>query len=179
MFDLDKAIADWKKELLQSGLTLEECDELENHLRSRFEDSSHGEVLDRESFERALRALGATEHLADQFLRSKPPIRRMASLVMKSNPSVSILAAAIIVASTIAITNTQQPRYQMMASERTMLRLDTHTGDVCAVVIYTSGLEGDCVLADGTDLMVSLNLRENYRIDFSGNIVRRTMSETR
>jgi len=71
MFNLDQAIAQWRRQMISAGVKKSEClDELESHLREEFERSAHTKVTPEDAFERAVNRLGDSTALAIEFQKS-------------------------------------------------------------------------------------------------------------
>jgi hypothetical protein len=67
MFDLEREIQRWRRELLASGLNSSELDELEDHLRTGIEEQLHSGVAVHEAFAIAVERIGRGSLLNAQF----------------------------------------------------------------------------------------------------------------
>jgi hypothetical protein len=72
-FDLATAIGNWRQQLTaQSGLTAEDCRELETHLRDSLADLQHLGLGDEEAFWLVCRRVGPPQQLSKEFLAADP-----------------------------------------------------------------------------------------------------------
>src|SRR5689334_15542581 len=68
MFDLDKAIAEWRKQMLAAGIKAPvPLDELEIHLREEVEQQVRSGLSAREAFETAAQRMGQASRLKVEF----------------------------------------------------------------------------------------------------------------
>src|ERR1043165_8737940 len=67
MFDLEREIQRWRREMLADGLSGLELDELEDHLRSDLEEQRRSGVATRDSFAIAVERIGRGGQLNTQF----------------------------------------------------------------------------------------------------------------
>jgi hypothetical protein len=73
MFDLNRAIADWRQDMLASGVgPVEALDELEGHLRDAFEQKVQAGVERQEAFKLAAEQMGRSADLAAEFQKLQP-----------------------------------------------------------------------------------------------------------
>ena len=71
MFDLDREIADWRREMLAAGIkNTETLDELESHLRDDVEQQVRLGLSERQAFAAAVRGIGHTTALRYEFEKS-------------------------------------------------------------------------------------------------------------
>jgi hypothetical protein len=71
MFDLEKSIADWRKQLLTAGLkTPALVEELESHLRNEIERQMKSGVNSQRAFQEAVQQIGAPDALRNEFQRA-------------------------------------------------------------------------------------------------------------
>ena len=85
MFDLEQAIADWRREMRAAGLgNREQLDELESHLREDVDAQTNAVIAVREAFDAAVQRLGGATALETEFQAAE------ADLPMK-NKSLEIL----------------------------------------------------------------------------------------
>jgi hypothetical protein len=71
MFDLEKAIAEWRSRMLAGGINVRSTlDELESHLREEIEEQSRPAVDAREAFEMATRNIGQPGALKCEFAKA-------------------------------------------------------------------------------------------------------------
>jgi len=75
MFDLNRAISDWRQGMLVSGVeAVEALDELESHLRDAFEHLVQSGLEHQEAFKLAVEQLGRTTDLAVEFQKVEPSL---------------------------------------------------------------------------------------------------------
>lgn len=75
MFNLETAIAEWRRQMLKSGIqSSEELDELEDHLRDEFEAQARSDMPEETAFETAIRQVGRPETLMPEFAKVREPI---------------------------------------------------------------------------------------------------------
>lgn len=73
MFDLNRAIAGWRREMLASGVRpVDALEELETHLRDVFEQNVQSGVERPEAFKRAVEQVGSSTELAAEFQKLQP-----------------------------------------------------------------------------------------------------------
>src|SRR5260370_1316254 len=73
MFDLNRAIADWRQDMLASGVKpVEALEELETHLRDVFEQNVQTGVERPEAFKLAVEQMGSSTDLAAEFQKLQP-----------------------------------------------------------------------------------------------------------
>jgi hypothetical protein len=87
MFDLNRAIAGWRQDMLASGVRqVEALDELEGHLRDVFEQNVQASVERQEAFKLAVEQLGRSTDLAAEFQKLQPsgwlPTRIAAAFIL-------------------------------------------------------------------------------------------------
>ena len=71
MFDLEKAIADWRKQMLVAGIQSEALEELELHLREEIEELMHDGMTGARAFELAVRHVGSAAELKKEFMKTE------------------------------------------------------------------------------------------------------------
>jgi hypothetical protein len=70
MFDLDRAIADWRQQLTADGIRSPEVlDELESHLREEIDAQLHSGIDHKLAFDAAIERIGATGVLKNEFAK--------------------------------------------------------------------------------------------------------------
>ena len=70
MFDLEKKMSDWKRDLLHGGdLDVDAVEELESHLRESYENLLGKGLEEEEAFLLALRRMGDKESLKEEFVK--------------------------------------------------------------------------------------------------------------
>lgn len=67
MFDIDRAISDWRRQMVAGGLKAEVLDELESHLRDEAESQVRAGVSGQLAFEAAVQRLGQARVLKKEF----------------------------------------------------------------------------------------------------------------
>jgi hypothetical protein len=73
MFDLNRAIADWRHDMRANGVRpVAALDELEGHLRDAFEQKVQADVERQEAFKLAVEQLGRSTDLAAEFQKLQP-----------------------------------------------------------------------------------------------------------
>jgi hypothetical protein len=73
MFDLNRAIANWRQDMLASGVRpLEALEELETHLRDVFEQNVQAGVERPQAFQLAVEQMGSSTDLATEFQKLQP-----------------------------------------------------------------------------------------------------------
>jgi hypothetical protein len=71
MFDLEHAVADWRQQMAESGVSQSQIlDELESHLREEFESRLASGLQDRHAFDAAVRTIGHAEVLKHEFAKT-------------------------------------------------------------------------------------------------------------
>jgi hypothetical protein len=91
MFDLEQAIAEWRRQLLAAGIKpLATLDELESHLREQFAQLDARESTEADRFQVAVSRLGQTDALKREFAKVKRPL----SSRLRDNPPLLIFLAA-------------------------------------------------------------------------------------
>ena len=72
MFDLDQAIADWRRQMLAAGIkTPEMLKELEIHLRDDVEHRIRCKLSVEQAFDRAVQQLGSANKLKGEFAKTR------------------------------------------------------------------------------------------------------------
>jgi hypothetical protein len=72
MFDLEKSIADWRKQMLAAGIkTPVPLEELEIHLREEIERQMKTGLSEQEAFEISIQRIGQPKMLNNEFKKSK------------------------------------------------------------------------------------------------------------
>jgi hypothetical protein len=74
MFDLEKAIAKWRKQMLAAGIQTPTLDELENHLREEIERQTKSGVGGQPAFEAATEKIGQPGKLKTEFKKVPIPL---------------------------------------------------------------------------------------------------------
>jgi hypothetical protein len=75
MFDLEKSIADWRRQMLAAGIkTPVPLEELENHLRDEFEEWKRSGLTEQTAFETCIRQMGGAGILNAEFAKVKETI---------------------------------------------------------------------------------------------------------
>jgi hypothetical protein len=73
MFDLEHAIAEWRRRLSASGIdSAEVLDELESHLRDDIEQRRRSEISEAQAFQDAIRDVGQPSLLKTEFAKTGP-----------------------------------------------------------------------------------------------------------
>jgi len=93
MFDLERAIADWRREMRTAGLKASDLlDELENHLRDEIERQTRSGSAPEKGFQFAVRQIGSLPALQAEFAKAHYPapgsLRKIAAVAY----SVEVLA---------------------------------------------------------------------------------------
>jgi len=71
MFDLDRAISEWREQLASGGISSPEVlDELESHLRDDIEQQMHSEISEAQAFQNAIRDVGQPSLLKSEFAKT-------------------------------------------------------------------------------------------------------------
>ena len=71
MFDLEKAISDWRQRMLAAGIkTPVPLEELENHLREEIERQTKSGLNEQKAFESSIRQIGPPKALKREFKKS-------------------------------------------------------------------------------------------------------------
>lgn len=68
MFDLEKSIANWRKQMVAAGIEISALDELESHLRDDIDREVRLGTMQSEAFESAVRRLGQPAILKKEFM---------------------------------------------------------------------------------------------------------------
>jgi hypothetical protein len=100
MFDLEREILRWRRELLANGLTSSELDELEDHLRTDIEEQLCSGVAVHEAFGIALERIGRNSLLNTQFdfaSASSPATWRSGNAAAIVKGTIGLLAACALV----------------------------------------------------------------------------------
>jgi hypothetical protein len=93
-FDLQQAIADWRRQLARNGINSPDVlDELESHLRDDLQQQLHSGLGPRQAFDAARQRLGQNHALKIEFKKANPT----AELLEKLMTAVCILLAGFIV----------------------------------------------------------------------------------
>ena len=73
MFDLDRAISEWRRQLAGGGIDSPEVlDELESHLRDDIEQQMRSEISEAQAFQNAIRDVGQPSLLKSEFGKTGP-----------------------------------------------------------------------------------------------------------
>src|SRR5689334_10772489 len=103
MFDLERAIERWQRELLAAGLSGLELDELEDHLRSEIEGQRRSGVAVAEAFAIAVERIGRGGQLNSEFevanasAGAKGPSGNAAAIVKTTIGCVAVCALVVVV----------------------------------------------------------------------------------
>src|SRR6266446_3241807 len=74
MFNLDHAIADWRRQMLAAGIKSPEIlDELESHLRDDFDQQLQSALTEHQAFAAAVRRIGQASVLGPEFSKLATP----------------------------------------------------------------------------------------------------------
>jgi hypothetical protein len=99
MFDLEKAIAEWRQQMLSAGIqpptTL---DELESHLRQEIEQQMKSGLSEREAFNSAVQKIGQARALKTEFMRTTVKGRRISQRFVRRS-LVTFSIASLVMAS--------------------------------------------------------------------------------
>lgn len=84
MFDLDKAIAEWRRQMLASGIkSADILDELESHLRDDFEEQLRSGLNEEQAFQTAKLRIGQAGALQTEFAKLRPAQRRLGPRMLR------------------------------------------------------------------------------------------------
>ena len=86
MFDLEKAIADWREQMRSGVSNRETLNELESHLRDDIEKEMRTGLNSQQAFELAVERIGGAHHLKCEFAKVNRPrsdiLRRLKEFIM-------------------------------------------------------------------------------------------------
>src|SRR5215470_6560510 len=101
MFDLEKAIADWRKQIITAGLKKGEAlDELEDHLRNDIQQQIQAGLTAERAFESAVERIGRAQALKTEFAKIS---RRLGQPKGSHHIFLGILKSFLLVGGIIAI----------------------------------------------------------------------------
>jgi hypothetical protein len=81
MFDLEKSIADWRRQMLAAGIKLSAVEELESHLREEVERQVKSGQSPQSAFDLAVKSIGPGVVLKREFRRSESLAARFTKLM--------------------------------------------------------------------------------------------------
>src|SRR6266704_3257419 len=92
MFDLEKAIADWRQQMMAAGVSNGEAlNELESHLRDDIEQEMRAGLSSQQAFELAAQKMGEAHQLKGEFAKVNRPrtdiLRRLKELFVGGSPA--------------------------------------------------------------------------------------------
>jgi len=70
MFNLERAIANWRAEIFCTGLTCQRVDELESHLRETIDANRTQQIPEQVAFEKAVAQLGSPTQIKTEFTKN-------------------------------------------------------------------------------------------------------------
>jgi hypothetical protein len=114
MFDLEHAIADWRREMMGGGIQLVELEELECHLRDDIEAQLERGIDGAEAFSRAAERIGRPGALSKQFQTARGRIEMPRSLI---KALAAIIAYALLVVGTAWLFRTSVPGVALILLE--------------------------------------------------------------
>src|SRR5262245_27038228 len=80
MFELEKAIAEWRQQIIAAGLKKGEAlDELEDHLRNDIQQEIQAGLTTQEAFESAVGRIGGAQALKTEFAKIGRPLAQPSS----------------------------------------------------------------------------------------------------
>src|SRR5687768_13036549 len=104
MFNLDQAIAEWRRQMAVAGVKdPETLDELESHLRDDVERQLRSGLSERQAFEEAVRRIGQAAALKGEFEKTRPSENsRKLKLLLKGIVGV-VLAGFVVLTANSAV----------------------------------------------------------------------------
>jgi len=83
MFDLERAIANWRRQMLAAGIKFPvPLEELETHLREEIERQLKSRLDEQNAFENSVRQMGQPEMLNREFKKSARTIMKKTSIIL-------------------------------------------------------------------------------------------------
>lgn len=173
MTPANRILDSWRSLASESSWDLDALDEASPHVLALIQSSLDRGIPEEEVLDEIVSDFGHPEGLAREFRRAHAS---PTSLIMNALQPQNLVAASVGAAFVLAVAlllPTPAPRYQLAESNGITLRLDSRSGDVCAVLILAAGKrETQCETADGAPLAIATTLA-GYELDFAGNLVKR------
>jgi hypothetical protein len=107
MFDLERAISEWRQQMLAAGIKFEALDELESHLRDDIEQQVCSGTSVERALEIAIERLGKMEALESEFTKLASPLWKLRAL--KITIACVVLAGAVTLASFAGLIGLELP----------------------------------------------------------------------
>jgi hypothetical protein len=154
MFDLEKAIADWRQQLGTGGLSKGEAlDELESHLRDDVQRQIRAGLTPQQAFETAVERIGGAQALKTEFAKiNRPPmgflVRLKAFLLGSRNVAMPPLTAFNPQAQqTLELARAEAPRlnHDFIGTEHVLLGLLNSQSSIVANVMRKIGVDSETV----------------------------------
>lgn len=104
MFNLERAITDWRRQMLAAGIkTPVPLDELENHLREEIEQQMKSGLKEQEAFKSAVQRMGQADTLKAEFAKIRNAKIANQILNMKNNNRSAIIGLIFLAPAALAV----------------------------------------------------------------------------
>jgi hypothetical protein len=154
MFELERAIADWRQQMAASGVKSSEIlNELESHLRDEIARQMQAGVAARQAFENAVQSIGSAHALKEEFAKvSGRPSKLLQALkrFILGRHGVSLPALNVFTASaqqTLELARAEAPRlnHDFIGTEHVLLGLLNSPSGIVPNVMRRLGVQNDAV----------------------------------
>jgi len=154
MFDLEKAISEWRQLMLGAGVKTEEIlNELEGHLRDDIEREIRAGLSSQQAFESAAKRIGGADQLKCEFAKVNRPrsdiLRKVKEFIVgrgavKLPPSIAFAPAA---QQTLEFARAEAPRlnHDFIGTEHVLLGLLKSQSEIVPNVMRRLGVEFEAV----------------------------------
>jgi hypothetical protein len=157
MFDLEKAIKEWRQKMLGAGVKTEEVlNELESHLRDDIEQEMRTGLSSQQAFELAAQKMGEAHQLKGEFAKVNRPrsdiLRKLKEFIVGRSAAKlpPLIAYAPAAHQTLEFARAEAPllNHDFIGTEHVLLGLLKSHSDVVPNVMRRLGLEFDSIRAE-------------------------------
>lgn len=157
MFDLEKAITDWRRQMIAVGLKkVEALDELESHLRDEMERQMQAGLTTRQAFENGIESIGSGHALKNEFGKVSGPsskfLQAVKSFILGRRPAplLSLTDFTTSAQQTLEFARAEAPRlnHDFIGTEHVLLGLLNSPSDIVSSVMRRLALQSDAVRSE-------------------------------
>ena len=153
MFDLNRAIVGWQKQMTRAGLQADVLDELESHLREEIEARMRSGFDAARAFAVAVASIGQPRELKKEFNNAGPAtpalLRRLKEILFGSAtpemPPSEVFAASALETLALAPVEARQFRHDFVGTEHLLLGLIKSSSGIVSTVLRRLGVDSERV----------------------------------
>ena len=154
MFELEKAIAEWRQRMLAAGLESDVLDELESHLRDDIEDQIRLGSLAERAFAAAVERMGHAAPLKAEFRKAGGKLHRFVSAIIRkligsgeamTVPDIDRFTVAARQSLELARAEAPRMHHDFIGTEHVLLGLLQSDTGIAASVLQKLGVETEAV----------------------------------